>query len=83
MPRSSWRSERSGQTSARALGDCSANEPVGHVRGQTVPRLHRRDLRCGAAVGFPIARPLQVEDLGPFGEPVQDRVGHGIVGEDL
>jgi len=34
-------------------------------------------------VGFPIAGPLQVEDLGPLGEPVQDGVGHGVIGEDL
>jgi hypothetical protein len=32
---------------------------------------------------FPIARPLQVEDLGPLGRAVEDRVGHGVVGEDL
>jgi hypothetical protein len=24
-----------------------------------------------------------VEDLGPLGEPVQDGVGHGVIGEDL
>jgi len=47
------------------------------------PRLRRRDLRRGAAVGFPIAGPFQMEDLGPFSQPVQDSVGHGVIGEDL
>jgi hypothetical protein len=34
-------------------------------------------------VGFPIAGPLQLEDLGPLGEPVEDRMGHGVIREDL
>ena len=58
-------------------------EADGGVSAGSGSRLRRRDLRRGAAVGFPIARPLQVEHLGPLGEPVQDGVGHGVVGEDL
>ena len=34
-------------------------------------------------VGPPIAGPLQVEDLSPLGQPVQDGVGHRVVREDL
>ncbi len=56
---------------------------VGRARGQARPRLRRCDLRRGAAMGFPIAGPLQVEDLGPLGEAIDDGVGHGLVGEDL
>jgi len=47
------------------------------------PRLRRGDLRRGAAVGLSIARPFQVEHLSPLGQPVQDGVGHGVIGEDL
>lgn len=47
------------------------------------PSQRLRPAARGAAVGFPIARPLEVEDLRPLGQPVEDRVGHGIVVEDL
>jgi len=34
-------------------------------------------------VGFAIADPLEVEDLRPLSQSVEDRVGDGIVVEDL
>jgi hypothetical protein len=74
---------RGRQTGARTPRIGSASGPVERPRGQTVPRLRRWDLRRGAAVGFPIAFPSQVEDLGPLGEPIEDGVGHGVIGEDL